>query len=230
MPEQSIRFGITDGKGNRAATWKCWSPVGVGKNDIYLVCRNLGGALKASLHQSGKWHIAYNNKFFEENVDDPKHKEKGRFLEKWPRPKDLSPGLTLAYRIVTPWSAVNTPFDESSFKKTTWIPNANIGKATEIDILITAPSTKTTGWPGMRSMNTKLAHSMVLDSGETVWIVYWEVEIPTLPSVNTNPSYYKGKSKKDLEGENMRVLVFGNEDDGSRVLYDCALEVSKKGN
>ncbi len=202
MPEQSIRFGITDGKGNRAATWKCWSPVGVGKNDVYLVCRNLGGVLKTSLHQSGQWHIAYSNKFFEENVDDPKHKEKGRFLEKWPRPKDLAPGLTLAYRILTPWSAVNTPYDESNFKKTIWVPNANSGKATEIDIIITAPYTKTTGWPGSRSMNTKFVDSMRLDSGETVWIIYWEVEIPTLPSVNTNPSFYKGKSKKDLHGDN----------------------------
>ncbi len=86
MPEQSIRFGISDGSGNRSATWKCWSSVGVGKNDIYLACRALGGVLKTSLHQSGRWHIAYSNCFFEDKIDDSQKKEKDRFLEKWPRP------------------------------------------------------------------------------------------------------------------------------------------------
>ena len=230
MPEQSIRFGISDGAGNRSATWKCWSPSGVGKHDVYLACRALGGALKASLHQSGQWHIAYSNNFFEENVDDPMHKEKGRFIEKWPRPNEIAPGVTLAYRIVTPWSAVNTPYDENNFKRIHWMPNANKCKATEIDILITRSSTLVSGWPGKHSMNTQLVDSMRLDSGETVWVVYWEIEIPTLPSVKTTPKYYKGKGKEDLQGENMRMLVFGSEKDGSRVLYDCALEIKEKSN
>lgn len=230
MAEQSIRFRITDGAGNRSATWKCWSPIDVGKHDVYLACRTLGGALKASLHQSEEWHIAYSNNFFEENVDDPSHKEKGRFIEKWPRPIEIAPGVILAYRIVTPWSAVNTPYGETNFKRMHWIPKANKGKATEIDIFITKPLTLVTGWPGKRSMNTKLVDTMKLDSGETVWIVYWEIEMPTLPSVKTTPKYYKGKSKEDLKGESMRMLVFGSEKDGSRALYDCALEVKENSN
>ena len=71
---------------------------------------------------------------------------------------------------------------------------------------------------------------MKLDSGETVWVVYWEVEIPTMSSMKTTPTYYKGKSKDDLQGENMSMLVFGSEKDGSRVLYDCAVEVKEKSN
>ena len=109
-----------------------------------------------------------------------------------------------------------------------WIQNANEGKATEIDIIITSATTLVTGWPGMQSMNTSLVDSMKLESGETVWVVYWEIEMPNLPSKKTTPRFYKGKSKEDLKGEDMRILVFGAEEDGSRVMYDCAFELKLK--
>ena len=82
----------------------------------------------------------------------------------------------------------------------------------------------------MRSMNTSLVDSMRLDNGETVWVVFGEIEMPNFPSQEITPQYYKGKNKEDLQGENMRILVFGAEEDGSRVLYDCALELSDRSN
>ena len=109
-----------------------------------------------------------------------------------------------------------------------WIQNANEGKATEIDIIITSATTLVTGWPGIQSMNTSLVDSMKLESGETVWVVYWEIEMPNLPSKKTTPRFYKGKSKEDLKGEDMRILVFGAEEDGSGVMYDCAFELKQK--
>ena len=138
----------------------------------------------------------------------------------------------MAYRIVTPWSAVNTPFDASSFKRFKhmhWIPSPSKGKATEIDIIITSATTPVSDWPGKRFMKTNLVDSIKLDNSETVWIVYWEVEMPKFPSVQIHPHYYKGKSEEDLKEKNLRILVFGNEKDGSRVLYDCAVvEISNK--
>ena len=230
MPERSIRFGITDGAGKRSATWKCWTRTGTGKHDIYLACRALGGALKTSLHETGQWRTAYLKSFFDEKVVDPEHKKKGRVVEEWPRPKEIAPGTTLAFRVVTPWSAVRTPYDEKDkdFRHMHWIQNANEGKATEIDIIITDPTTPVAGWPGKNSMNTCLVGSTKLECGETVWVVYWEIEMPTLPSRKATPRFYKGKSKDDLEGENMRIVVFGAEEDGSRVMYDCAFELEGK--
>jgi hypothetical protein len=35
---------------------------------------------------------------------------------------------------------------------------------------------------------------------------------------------YKGKSEKDLEDGVLRALVFGDEQDGSRVICDCAVQ------
>ena len=54
--------------------------------------------------------------------------------------------------------------------------------------------------------------------------------MPTLPSRKATPRFYKGKSKEDLKGEDMRILVFGAEEDGSRVMYDCAFELGEKSN
>lgn len=231
MPEQSIRFGITDRAGKRAATWKCWSPVGTGKQDVYLTCRELRGALKASLHQSGVWHVAYSNPFFEENIQDPKDKAKGRFIEKWRRPSEISRGVTLAYRIVTPWYSVVTPFEEDDFPKVRWIPIAAKGRAVEIDILFTDASTSVTDWPGKRSMNTRLVDSLLLDNGEKVWIVHSEQIIQNTrkapaPSSFHVGRYFKGRSYEDLRDRtNLRMIVFGNAKDESRVLYDCPVEV-----
>jgi hypothetical protein len=58
-----------------------------------------------------------------------------------------------------------------------------------------------------------------------VWAVYWTVAMPDLtPATKGTGRFYKGKSKKDLEGKELRALVFGTEPDGSRVMYDCAVQ------
>ena len=225
MAQRSLRFGIRDGARRRAATWKLWTETANGKSDVYLACRSLGGSLKASLHQSGNWHIAYSQRTFKEKVQGAIPKFTDRFVEKWPRPSDISPGVTLAFRIVTPWSAVTNVTEGSNTTGVIWIPNAPESKATEIDILLVKPTTSVAGWPGKQSMSTSLIGSILLESGETVWAVYWVVAMPDLTTVAKGTgSFYKGKSEKDLEGEGIRALVFGTKPDGSRVMYDCAVQ------
>ncbi len=104
---REIRFTVRNQGGQRAATWKCWSPPG--KEDVYLTCREVSGALKASLHESGNWHIAYFEGFFEESVPEEHRTERGRFIDQWSRPKPIAPGITLAFRIITPWSSYLRP-------------------------------------------------------------------------------------------------------------------------
>jgi hypothetical protein len=55
MPDQVIRFGISDGHEHQAATWKLWTPSN--GSDVYLACRKLGGALKASLPNPGLRYV-----------------------------------------------------------------------------------------------------------------------------------------------------------------------------
>lgn len=225
MAQRALRFGIQDGAGHRAATWKLWTEATDGKSDVYLACRSLGGVLKASLHESGKWHSAYSQRTFEENVKGAIPKFTDRFMEKWPRPSEVAPGITLAFRIVTPWSAVTNAIEASNVKGVIWLPNAPEPKATEIDIFLVKPTMPVSGWPGKRSIGTSLIGAIPLESGETVWAVYWTVAMPDLtPATKGTGRFYKGKSKKDLEGKGLRALVFGTEPDGSRVMYDCAVQ------
>jgi len=148
MAQKALRFGIHDGAGRRAATWKLWTEAAGGKSDVYLTSRSLGGTLKASLHESGEWHIAYSQRAFEEKVKGAISKFKERFIEKWPRPPEFAPGITMAFRIVTPWSAITNAIEGSKVKGVIWLPNAPESKATEIDIFITKATTAGAGWPG----------------------------------------------------------------------------------
>jgi len=226
MPEQVIRFGISDRSGHRAATWRLWTPSG--KSDVYLACRALGGALKASLHRSGRWHVAYSQAAFKGDVQGAISTQQDRFLEKWPRPAPIAPGVTLAFRIVTPHSAVTSLSSEAD-GNITWIPNCPPPRATEIDIMIVSPSISVTGWPGKNKMGTQLIGSYKLTNGESVWAVHRVVDTPDLSSVAKGIGrFYKGRSEEDLKSGSLRALVFGKEADGSRVIYDCA--AMSKGN
>lgn len=226
MSKQALRFGIHDNTGHRSTTWKLWAEKGAGRSEVYLACRPLGGILKTSMHESGKWHIAYSQRAFEEYVKGAIPKFKDRYIEKWPRPSAFAPGITLAFRIVTPWSAVSTPVKEDKAKEITWLPNAPEQKATEIDILITKPTTQVIGWPGKQSMGTSFIGSFPLDNGQTVWAVYLIVDMPDFSSLRTGTGrFFKGKNKNDLKGEGLRLLVFDTKSDGSRVMYDCAVQI-----
>ncbi len=222
MPEQAIRFGISDRAGYRAATLKLWTPSN--QSDIYLVCRELRGELKSSLHKSGNWHVAYSQTTFEADVQGAIPSQEDRFIEKWPRPKPIAPGVTLAFRIVTPYSAVTSVIKELD-KKVVWIPNCPPPHATEIDIIFVAPTTPITGWPGKSNMGTKLVGSYELTNGESVWVVYWVVNMPDLsPTSKGTNTFYKGRGEEDLKSSDLRAIVFGNELDGSRVIYDCTVK------
>jgi len=220
--KQSIRFGITDGSGKRADTWKCWVPIGAGKSDVYLTCRSLKGSLHASLHESGLWHIAYSTEFFAENLDALGDRPQGRFIDKWPRPKEIAPGITLVFRIVTPHSAVSTPI-ASLNKNIVWIPAPPPGQAVEIDIFITSPNALVSSWPGKNSMNTKLVGSISLESGDKIWVVYMVITLPNFKNVQGTARYFKGRSKDDLKGKELRAIVFAQEKDGSRIIIDSVV-------
>jgi len=228
--KQVLRFGIHDGAGHRAATWNLWTKTGTGKSDVYLLCRELIGTIKTSFHESGQWQNAFSPPTFEEYVKGAIPKLKDRFLEKWHRPPEIAPGTTLALRIVTPWSAVRTPVKEGRFKGVKWLLNAPEPKATEIAILFTKPAIQVTDWPGKRGMGTSFVGSLPLENGETVWAVYRFREMPDFSSLSKGTGwFFKGKSEEDLknlkEGELLSGLIFGEEPDGSRTIYDCGVEV-----
>jgi hypothetical protein len=228
MPREKLRFGIAAVGGYRAATWKVWTDGAPDRLDLYLACRRLGGHLKTSLHASGQWHTAYTRETFESAVKDVVPQGRDRFLERWPRPSPFAPGIVLAFRIVTPSAAVTSPISPAA-PDVTWLPNAPDGKATEIDILLAEASVNVPGWPGRLSMGTSLVGSLQLGAGATAWVVYWTIDLPDKPSLPRGTGrFYKGRSAHDLQGANLRALTFGSEPDGSRVIYDFAVETSQR--
>ncbi|HTG16839.1 MAG TPA: hypothetical protein VK747_16450, partial [Blastocatellia bacterium] len=148
-----------------------------------------------------------------------------RFIEKWPRPPEIASGVTLAFRVVTPWSAVTNAIEGSNVTGVIWLPNAPEPMATEIDVFLVRSTTAISDWPGKRSVGTSLIGSIPLESGETMWAVYWPVAMPDLSKASKGIGrFYKGMSKKDLQSVGLRALVFGTEPDGSRVIYDVAVK------
>jgi hypothetical protein len=224
MAQRSIRFGIKNNS-KRAATWKLWTETGGGKSEIYLANRSLGGTLKASMHQSGRWHIAYTKEVYESRVKGTNTKLNDRFIEKWSMPPEIAPGITLAFRIVTPFSAVTDSTEKGNYKGVKWLSNAPESKATEIDILITKPNSLGVEWPGKNTMGTSLIGSFPLENSSTVWAVYWLINMPNLSKIEKGTfQFFAGKNKEDLKSDGLRLIAFGKEPDGSRVLYDCAVK------
>ena len=95
----------------RAATWKLWTPQL--KSDIYLSCRELRGTIKTNMHQSGSCHIGYTKETNSKFLETEEAVYKNQYIEKWPRPKPIADGVTLAFRIVTPFfSGYNSNSEE----------------------------------------------------------------------------------------------------------------------
>ena len=227
MSKKSIRFGVTDSKGNRSATWNC-SAAKPPKNDIYLACREIGSIIKVSLHQSGIWRLAYEENFFEDNFGKIDEIDKDRAIEKWSKPPEIAPGVTLAFRVVVPWNSVRTPIENSIKQNTCWVNKPPDGYAIEFYLLITAKGVKTTGWPGKDGMNSQLAGSFQLGSGENVWVVYREILMPKINQQSVNLKYFKGKNENTLKSNNLRMHALDIAEDGSRVLYDFYVQYRKK--
>ena len=216
MAEKSIRFCVADlCKSLRAASWKIWSRSN--KNDIYIACRELNGAMKLSLHQSNQWHIAYDHEFFETKVPKNEIGKKDRFIHKWERPKEIGQGNVLALRIVTPWTAVGTELIPDS--KVKYIAPPQITKANEVGVFISEPTTQVSNWPAKNSMNSQLVGSYTLPNESKLWVVYWECECPDFSGLPNKFKFFNGVSKSDV-AETIRAVVFGDHEDGSKVLYD----------
>lgn len=225
MSQNSIRFGVIDACGHRASSWKCWAEVGTGKNDVYLACRKLGGAVKASFHETGSWHIAFDSKAFPSQFEEP-DRPFSRFVTKWGRPPELSPGVVLACRILVPWYAP-TVAEAAADPKVTWIATAPHGKAIEFAMIFTSKTTPVTDWPARRSMNTELVGQLTLDSGQKVWVVYHVIDWADPAPATGTPRFAKGKSPADLQGEGLRALAWKQEPDGSIVLCDAPVRVER---
>lgn len=226
MAEKAIRFGVRTESGHRAATWKVWTPNG-SKHDVYLACRALKGELKASLHQSGNWHVAFSKKFYADGFADESRRPDSRFTDTWPRPTEIAPGVTLAFRVVVPWFGATVQSTETE-ADVVWVPPAPAGHAIEFAIFMTSPTCVVSGWPARQSMNARFVGSFPLASGETVWVVYTTMAFQAPPTNQGIARFFKAARPSDLRLAGLRAIVFGEESDGSRTMYDVPLRTESR--
>ncbi len=225
--DQEIRFTVTDGKGKRSATWKCWSQAESGKNDIYLICREMKGAIKTSFHQSGIWRSAFSEEFWEQNFDTFRGHIEDRCLDKWSVLNEIGPGIVLAFFIYIPYLSINI-VGEQIRKNIVQVESPPEDETVQISILITKQYTKVSNWPGETSMGTKLIGSMVLANGDIVWIVYKYVDAIKIENLNeegrkVNPFFFNNYNIVDLRKNNLRALIWGDTKDGTRVIIESTV-------
>ena len=78
-------------------------------------------------------------------------------------------------------------------------------------------------------MGTKIIGSYKLDNDEIVWVVYWYISMPNLSSISGNTfQFFKGRNKSELKSKNLKAIIFADENDGSRTLFDCAVDLNIK--
>jgi hypothetical protein len=221
MSEKSVRFGVRTDNGLRAATWKCWTP-GKGKSDLYLACRALGGELKASFHESGKWHIAYSHIFHQTRFDDA-HRPKTRFTETWNCPENQA--AIIAYRIVVPWFSPTIP-PEQEEPDIHWLPCAPEGLSVVVTIAITKQSFLIER-PEVFFAPTKVLDTIALSNGDIAWILH-EITMTELKKAQSkNIRYYKDAQKLTANDEGLRTIIFGDMQDGTKVMVDVPIVVKE---
>ncbi len=218
-----IRFGVRSPEGFRSSTWRCWTQTGGGKHDFYVMCRAVTGALKTSMHQSGLWHVAFSKEFIEKTSSEIGWTQDDRKIDEWLRPAEIAPGITLAYRLVIPESALTIRVTSDDDKDVVWIPSPPKGMATEISFLLTSPKVVISHWPGKRSMNTKLIGKLLLENDETLWIVHRVTPVPQLSDLKGQPTWFNSYDRDKLPAEGLRTVVIATGDGGSKFLFESAV-------
>jgi hypothetical protein len=224
VPQLQIRFGVSDADGRRSATWVCTTRTGQGKADVYLACRNLSGAAKLSLHQSGEWRFAFAKEQFD-SLFDEESVPTSRLIASWFKPPETLKGITRACTIFVPAAAVST--ESAREDDVTWLPAPTQGLTKEIALLLIEPGATLPAWL-TEQVQVKTVGVLTLDNGGFAWLVHRDVLVPpqTMPT-QVVPNFFRGKSESDLKTEQLRGLIVGDASDGSIALYEAAVRVER---
>jgi hypothetical protein len=132
--EQVLRFAVGTDVGPRSAVWRIWT----NRDDVYVQSNYSGGAIKTSLHASGRFRHAFSEEEASRWVSDGED----RAFEKWSEP-DREPGnarLVLEIRIPTDELTIPTQEPEPAAKsKIKFIEPAPPGWEVVASIFLVSP-------------------------------------------------------------------------------------------
>jgi hypothetical protein len=139
--ELRVAFGQL---GMRASVWKFTArPVG----DVYVVERQTGSLLRASLHKSGDWRWQWVPGSMERSdVAKAAISANGgsRIVRRWRRPADSSSGLTPVFAVWTSGEDIcSAPDDRTPAEETLWLPAPNRSEAAILHLFLLKPKGET---------------------------------------------------------------------------------------
>lgn len=228
----TIRFCIGTAQAPLAPVYSAWAhDVASGRatsSNVYISARILGGHLKVSLHQDGRWRYALTSERLRKGLSLPGWNRTGRVAEEWHRPPEIEPGLTRAFTIRFPASELrDTHKSQPLPPDVVWLPRPPHEHQGIVTVLLAHGHGD--GWPG-KDAGTALVGAIGLMSGETVFLVYHTLPIP--PELSSRVKALKAATVSTLptvavlDPRAHRIQVFAEDDVGIRCLLDLAIDDS----
>jgi hypothetical protein len=209
MPRRIARFGVGDPLGLRSSEWSViWNTK---TSDVCVMTRIMGGAFKASLHESGRCHI--------KAPDPTKWPGSGsppQFLQEW----HVDPAALFVYPfgIIIPTSELRQTTWLTRHTTTIWLSPSS--SSTEIGIFLTrfapVPDQLTAaGW------NRVIAHDTLPD-GRQLLILVGDPELPENKRLELIAQKKMMPESLALL-ENPRVILVAGDNDGTRHSVETAV-------
>jgi hypothetical protein len=217
MATRSVRFGVGDPQGRRAAEWVAmWKPT---KSDVYLAARVLGQTFKISLHESGECHVASGSTG---SMHQPGTRP--RFVETWKiNPNDQ---VVQPFGIVVPEVELREgDWARHRDKGTRWIP-VHDGSSVEIAIFLTRVHP-----PPRDELAAAGWHTIIvcerLPDGRDFWVIAGDggaiPETRRIELQNMKDACRRALTSRSLSPTNPRILALATDDRGTRRYVDAAV-------
>ncbi len=213
-----LRFGVSDGHLNWAATWKLWATASDDAVEVHLGSRFLGGRLTASRGNDGGWRVA----FVRSGGDSLSGAGSsagcvGEIVEHHPAQR-IADGCVLPFRILTPAAAVSLPHLAGRFRYVAWIPKAPPARWVETTVMITESRPLKAGWQARDLYGRAMLGSLMLPDGHRVSVFFRTIDAPR----------HANSTRSDLAihradpPSHARYLTVAREPAGAMVVQDLA--------
>jgi hypothetical protein len=217
-----IRFAVGSPEEAYSAVWNLVT----NGNDVYLFGRQMARYLKASLHASGVWRIAWTkeSQVLLTGTDD-------RVIERWRRPPEFRPGWTQGISILVPWTPIGRHFsavDAPAGKPVSWIRAPAPWYKVVFTVLFSAADVPESAWGTMAEPGDRNLGRIVLQNGESVWVAVRRAPLEPNEKAEAQKlarelrvNLIPGASRENIQGLN--AMLFFNSANGSPIIMNACL-------
>jgi hypothetical protein len=220
-PGGTIRFGIGE-PGRRSGVWRIFAPSN--KSDVYIGIRTILGYQKWSLHESGDWR----HQWVTEEMAEEFTGSSDRIIDRWRQPAEVgATGWTRGFAIRARHQDLVTAPDAGAGKPadTLWLPAPPEGRAAVVQVVIARPDQVEVTLHGMVPFA-----GFTLAGGRVLLLIFTHEALTDEQNRMVDGAIAKAirmaPADKLNAADNPRGLLIGNNDDGDRGVWDCAIPVT----